>query len=199
MGDEERSEALQDLIRGRLPTDQAAQLEDALQSNAQLAAEHRLVSALNIAEHHSGQFPGELGWARLSRAIAQDGQHSLWRRDVRTWQAAACVLVAVGTWQLAVAPWLASDANDPARFQTATGPANTLDAAATVRIGFAATATAEAIAALLRETNANIVDGPSALGLFTVAFDSDDQRTAALSRFAAEPSVIEVADAGRAQ
>ncbi|MEM8626987.1 MAG: hypothetical protein AAGF32_03510, partial [Pseudomonadota bacterium] len=131
MADGERSDPLQDLIRGRLPADEAAQLEDALQTDAELAAEHRLVAALNAAEHNSSQFPGELGWARLSRTIDREARPRLWRRDVRAWQAAACVLVAVGTWQLAVAPWLATGPETPARFQTATGPTATVDAVAT--------------------------------------------------------------------
>lgn len=194
MADEERGDLLHELVRGRLPPDQAAQLNSAIEADPQLKAEHRLVEKLNETGEAAGQFPGELGWARLSRTIDREGRQGLWDRRVRVWQAAACLVVAVGTWQFAVAPQLTPSADQPARFQTATGPVSTADAAVTARVIFAPAATAEAIATLLRETDASIVDGPNALGFFTIGFESDEARDAALSQFATAPNVIELTD-----
>ena len=206
MADREDDDPLQAFVRGRLPDAEAERLGSDLAWDPHLAAEHRLVEALNHVDPAPHPFPGAFGWARLSRAIdeerpAQERPKALWRRQVPVWQAAACILVVVLALPVG-SQWL-TNTPDSARFVPATGPTTAQpgasetpvqQASATVRIVFAPTATAQAISDALQATDATIVDGPSAIGFFTLAFATDDALAAALPQFADMPAVIELID-----
>ncbi len=181
-------DALQDLVRGRLSPEEAARLEAEIAGDPQMEADYRLVDALNRTDTASHAFPGELGWARLSRAIDREKPRALWRRDVPLWQVAAILAIALFGWQFAVAPHLGGGA--PERYVTATEGA--ARAGPTLRVAFTPTGTEGSIRSLLREAGARIVDGPTAIGIYTLAFENGGQRDAAATRFAASPSLIEI-------
>lgn len=195
MAQTDESAALQDLVRGRLSQEEATRLNRAINADPALEAEHRLVAALNETDLASHAFPGEFGWARLSRAIDRKPARRPWGQTVTLWQAAACIAVAVLVWQFTVAPRLLGDPAGPARYETATGTGGPVEAGATIRVAFAPAATEGVITTLLREAGARIVDGPSAIGLYTLAFDDDEARAAGLERLAVSPSVVTPVDA----
>lgn len=187
-------DALHELVRGRLSEEEAAALTARIAADRQLAAEHRLVAALGEGgdEH---PFPGELGWARLSRAIGREARPPLWRRPVPLWQAAAAVALFVGAYQLTatLAPTLLGGADD-VRYVTATGADGPAAEGPSARVMFASDATEAAIRKLLRDVDARIVDGPSAVGFYRLAFTDEAARSAALGRLRAERAIVEVVE-----
>lgn len=192
MGEPDKSAALQDLVRGRLSPDEARRLKDAINADPELEAEYRLIAALNEVDPAPHALPSELGWAKLEKAIDNEPPRRVWGANITLWQAAACVAIAVVAWQFTVAPRLVGNPADPSRYETASMPDH---AGVAVRIAFAPAATEAAIRALLRESQARIVDGPSAVGLYTLVFNNDEARAAGLQRFAASPSVVTTVDA----
>ena len=109
------------------------------------------------------------------------------------WQAAAAIVAVVVGWQLTMAPYLA---NPPgaARYTTATGDTGGAGSAAPgpgFRVVFNPEATEAAIRMLLRDVGATIVDGPSALGFYTLAFADDEAREAGLARLTDRPSLVD--------
>ncbi|MEM7693080.1 MAG: hypothetical protein AAF318_01405 [Pseudomonadota bacterium] len=187
MAQTDESAALQDLVRGRLSEAETERLNDAIRDDPALEAEYRLISALNTADPAPHAFPGELGWARLSKAIDNEPAQKSQGPRVTLWQAAAGVAVAVVAWQFTVAPLLVQDAAP--RYVTATGTSAPAGEA-TLRVTIAPTASERTIRTLLRDAGAQIVDGPSAIGLYTLGFQTEDARTAGVGLFAASPTVI---------
>ena len=80
--------------------------------------------------------------------------------------AAAAAVAAVVSWQFVALPLMTG--TEPG-YGTASGPAG---AEFTVTVGFAANASMAQIQALLTDTGGRVIDGPSALGLWQIAFDS---------------------------
>ncbi|MBJ3775470.1 hypothetical protein [Acuticoccus mangrovi] len=189
---------LQDLHRGRLTQDEAERLTRAIESDPRLEAEYRLVAALGETDGAHSAFPGELGWARLQQALARETPQrsgvNVWQRSVSVWQAAACLLLAVAGWQLAVAPYLAGRGVAPG-YVTATGETGPAPHGPALRVAFVPEASEAAIRTLLRESGATIVDGPTAVGLYTLAFEDEEARKAALDRLVGNPTVIDFVEA----
>lgn len=194
MADKDDSAALHDLLHGRLSETEAARLNEAIRSDPALKAEYRLVAALNETDTAPHPFPGEFGWARLSKAIDSEApKRRVWHRSVSVWQAAACLVVAIFAWQVAIAPQLIEQSGDVPRYVTVTGQTGA-DAPSTARIAFVPEASEEAIRQLLRDADATIVNGPTALGFYTLGFQSDEDRDAGLERLGAEPAVVQFVD-----
>ncbi|WMS41939.1 hypothetical protein RDV64_17990 [Acuticoccus sp. MNP-M23] len=187
------SDPLQNLVRGRLSRDEAARLEAEIQGNPRMEADLRLVEALNQTDSAVHPFPGEFGWARLSNAIDRQKPRAFWQRNVSAWQVAALVAIAIGCWQLAVAPHLAGH-TAPQGYITATGSQGTTSAQNTLRIAFAPAGTELAIRRLLRDAGARIVDGPTAVGLYTLAFDTEEQRDTAAKTLASSKPLVGIID-----
>lgn len=257
---------LREFVRGRLGSDEAASLAQAVADDPSLAAELRLVEALVRTDTARHPFPGDDGWTRLARAIEAEGgapssapgedgeargaageaeqdaptaamragdgprgrdaatsraapSHirgsrsrgraarpfgrraatpsarytAPWNRRITMWQAAAGIVAVVVGWQLTMAPRLAGPADAP-RYTTATGGAGGAPSAASgpgFRVVFNPDATEAAIRTLLRDLGGTIVDGPSALGFYTLAFADAAAREAALARLTDQPSVVE--------
>ncbi|MEM6848671.1 MAG: hypothetical protein AAF580_11450, partial [Pseudomonadota bacterium] len=132
MGQPDKSAALQDLVRGRLSSEEARRLRDAIDADPALKAEYRLIAALNEIDPATRALPSELGWSKLATAIDGEPPRRVWGAKVTLLQAAACVAIAVVAWQFAVAPRLVGNPADPSRYETASVPP-----AAAVRVAFA--------------------------------------------------------------
>lgn len=108
----------------------------------------------------------DFAWARLQRSIRQEAAAAAapwWRQSrVAPWQLAASVAVALALGQLTMVSRVASD--ETASYQTASASA----ALPTITVAFVPGATEESIRALLLEQSAEIVAGPSALGLYAI-------------------------------
>jgi anti-sigma factor RsiW len=183
-------EALIAYVRGRLPTEEARRVAEEAARRPGLAAEIALMRGIAAAVDADADAPapGELGWARLSRALEKEPRPATRRPPL--WQLAAASAAAVVVWQLLAVPLLMSP--DPgARYAPVTQqPASDLS----LSVAFVPTASEEAIRALLREIDAQITAGPSAVGLWRLGFQSDAARDAGLARLEAS-GIVESAQA----
>ena len=106
--DEARDEALVSFVRGTLPSAEAARITAEAADRPGLAAEIALLRGIAAAvdAEASAPAPGELGWARLSRAL--DAEPRRYRPPIRRlWPLAASAAAAILVWQVLAVPFLA--------------------------------------------------------------------------------------------
>ena len=199
MSDQSRysDETLRDYAKGRLsPTDVLA-LEAAANADPKLAAEIALVrGVVKAGEAKAGTAPSsELGWARLSRAIDAENRKapSFVPKQFSRWQVAAVAAVAVAGWGAAAAPLLVARNDQPGeRYAMASErPAYAYSAQAT----FVPTAQESAIREALRSVDAEIVKGPSALGVYVLAFKDVGTLGRGVAALRARTDVLETVQA----
>jgi anti-sigma factor RsiW len=165
-------------VRGRLPEADAARIAAEATRRSDLAAELALVRGLVGAADAEvdAPVPGELGWARLSRALDADPAQPA-RVGSRLWPLAAAAAAAVLVWQVVAVPFIAGPGGGEARYAPVSEQAA---AGSTVSVAFVPTASEAAIRALLAEAGARISDGPSAIGLWQLSFANEAARDAGL-------------------
>jgi anti-sigma-K factor RskA len=172
-------EALIAYVRGTLPRQEADRIEAEAGRDPELAADIALTRGIAAAldEQARESAPGQLGWARLSRALdAETVRPERGRRPV--WQLAASAAAAVLVWQAVAVPILSPPAEQPGYAPVTEQPAGDFS----VAVAFAPAATEQAIRTLIREIDARVSDGPSAIGLWRLSFASAAARDAGLAR-----------------
>ena len=167
---------------GRLSAQEIAELAAQARSSEPLQAELVLAGALvrARAEDPERALSTAFGWARLSRAI--DGEAAA--RPARRWYAAAAAIVAVVAWQFAAMPPRVGEAGYGMAGDT---PRHAFAA----QIAFKPQAREQQIRQALRAAGARIVSGPSALGLYEIAFADETARAAGIERLRADAAVVE--------
>lgn len=183
---------------GRLPAQEVADLTAQARSSAQLHAELVLAGALvrARAEDPARALSTAFGWARLSRALdaeaAASRRATWWPERLARWQAAAAMLVAVAAWQFMALP-RTDPPGEPGE------PGGSYDMAGDpvprgrflAQVAFRPQAREQQIRQLLQAAGARVVAGPSALGLYTMAFADEQALAAGISRLRAQPAVVE--------
>ncbi|MCK0167642.1 hypothetical protein MWU52_08800 [Jannaschia sp. S6380] len=177
-------------LRGENTPEAAARIEAAAAADPDLRAELALMAELKPALADATDAPDmrPFGWRRLEAEIANAPRVAPVDRTP-LWRGAAVFLGALVLVQGAYIAFTPGDAEDPA-FRTVSDEA----AAFGLGVGFTASAEIGAVEALLRETGARIVDGPGALGLYRLAYESTSAREAARIALAASPLVELVAE-----
>lgn len=181
-------EKLRDYVKGRLPIAQAAEIEAAAGADPGLAAEIALVrGVIKAGENDARRTSDELGWARLSRAIdAESTKRSVVPKQFSRGQVAAVALVAVAVSGMAVG--LMPRTGEQGAYRTATArPIFPFAALAT----FNPAAQESAVREALRAVDAEIVAGPSALGVYMLAFKDADAQTKGIDALRARAGVVE--------
>jgi anti-sigma factor RsiW len=183
-------ETLRDYVKGRLPASEALAIETAAGADPALAAEIALVRG--IVKSGDAVFcrapPAEYGWAKLSRAIdAEAGKRSFVPRQFSRWQVAAVALVAIAVSSFAVGP-LMPRAGEQGGFEVASKQSALAHSALAT---FVPTAQESAIREALRAVNADIVAGPSALGVYMLAFKDAEALTKGVEALRARTGVVE--------
>jgi anti-sigma-K factor RskA len=179
-------------VRGRLPEAEAARIAGEAAARPELAADIALMRGIVSAFDDEAReaAPGELGWARLSRAL--DAEPSRAAAPARTrrslWPLAASAAAAVLIWQVAAVPLLTRPGGEPGYAPVSEAPA----AGFALDVAFAPAANEAAIRALLQDVDARVSDGPSAIGLWTLSFRDAGARDAALAALEAAPIVESV-------
>ncbi|WP_111642593.1 hypothetical protein [Marinimicrobium alkaliphilum] len=179
---------------GRLSEAERLAFEQQMAQDPALAREAKFAMALRQQlQDEPATPPGELGLARLQRAIRAGRQappNVQLRKNI--WKPvaiAACLMVAIQTGLLlGPEPWRQNNAID---VRPASGEAAT--AGPRLQIVFEPTASTADIQASLRSVNGSIVAGPSALGIFQVQLPKDsaaDEAAARLREFAFVDEVI---------
>lgn len=137
-----------------------------------------------FAEAQESVAEADEGWERLSRSIAAERAPANLNRGPRLAQFAAVAIGAVAIWQFLAVPYL------PGREDAGFVPVSEAADGIVLRVGFAEGASAAELTALLTELGARIVDGPSAVGLFTLAFDDNAARDSAEASLAERTDLV---------
>ncbi len=177
-------------LRGESTPEDAAKIEAAAAEDPDLRAELALMGGLKgaLAAATDGPDMREFGWRRLEADIGKTTRTAPPQRT-HIWRIAAVFLGALVLGQgayIAMAPVT----GEAPTFRTVSEEA----AAFGLGIGFVATAEIGDIQELLRATNARIVDGPGAIGLYRLAFETEAARDAGREVLSASPLVELVAE-----
>jgi hypothetical protein len=184
------AELLPAYVAGRLPREQASGVEAAARADPLVAAEIEFYRALRQhvrADALAGAGPGELGWARLARAMAGRAEPRA-ARPARFWQLAAAAMALIVVIESALL--VAGAFGDRERRYVPAGEAPS-SLQPTIAVALVASAREEQLRALLVSLNARIVDGPSALGFYTLRFATEAERRAALAAIRDRPDLVE--------
>lgn len=181
-------------VSGQLEGADRLLVERAAASDPDVSSEIEFYRSISDAvktasEDHS---PGELGWARLSKAIGEEAQSATPAPQAepswRGWKyvAAAMAVVAAGQAAVLTLPQAAMVADNGELYV----PVSEEVSAFELQVIFQGSATAEQIQIALTEANGSISSGPSAIGLYRVSFKSQDAADAAKASFEANPALI---------
>lgn len=188
----EADDTLVAYVRGRLSPAAAAAIDAEAAIRPEVAAEVALMRGIVevLDEDALTPAPGELGWARLSRAMDAEARTVAPPARARRplWPLAASAAAAVLVWQVAAVPLLTGPEDRVGYAPVSEAPV----AGFTLSVTFVPEATEGAVRALLRTVGGRISDGPSAIGLWQVSFASADARDAALEPLAASAIVASV-------
>lgn len=178
-------------LNGELSEGSAAAVRERLKSDLDLRATLLLIEAIRDADRaESVHFePSPFGWNRLKKVISRESNWNGWHRQrVPSWQAAAAaIVVGVAGWQLGAFSSESGIVSDSAGYSLAGGNEG---ADHGIKVAFMPDAPHSAVGALLRSVDGQIVSGPSALGFYTVEFDSAEGHDNALRKFANEKLVV---------
>ena len=167
-------------MRGQTDADTAGRIEAQADADPNLRAELALMGELRGAlSQGTSAAPG--GWDRLAAEIERTVPAAQPHRPV--WRIAALFLGAVVLVQGAFLVVGNTPGDAPLYRTVSETPAD-----ATLAVAFGSETTAAEIAALLGDTGANIVDGPSALGFYRLAFP--DAATQEAARIELETSSL---------
>lgn len=190
----DHNEELIAYVAGRLPAAESAQIAAAAESDAHLSAGIATLTAMRDELRRRGNDEldagHEFGWARLSKAIDQERQRTNAAHMVSRWRAVAAIAVMA----FAVQGTLSLTASRPeqARFETAAIETAQPFAA---QVTFWPDARERELRALLIAAEGRIIEGPSSLGVYVVAFDDEDARKSALAAFDAADAIVSFAAA----
>ncbi|MEM7640351.1 MAG: hypothetical protein AAF269_14955 [Pseudomonadota bacterium] len=183
------SELVLEYARGSASVDVRAAIEARLPEDPKLADEiaylqglHRAVSPLRTE-----RAADEFGWKRLSNAISAEQVPVAANDNSHIWKYAAAALAIVAALQTAVLIQPSTQAPAETYVTASATDANT----PAVNVVFQPSATAEALTRVLKEVNGEIIAGPSAIGLYTVAFETETTRDDALAALEAETDLVE--------
>ena len=189
----ETDETLIAYLRGRLDETEAARVAAAAAAAPEMAADLALmrgvVGALDAEAAEAA--PGALGWARLSRTLDAEpvaaapasAEVKAPRRPI--WQLAAVAAAAVVVWQVAAVPLMRPSSEGYA-------PVSEAADGTMLAVAFMPTATEAEIRTLIQRVGAQVTAGPSAIGLWTLAFRDAAGRDAGLAKLKAT-SIVESA------
>lgn len=185
--DEFDEEDLLSFSRGEASAELAARIEAVAASDATFRAELALMGGLKgaLAAATDGPDAREFGWRRLEADIAKSAGGTQAGRDrPQIWRLAAAFLGAIVIAQgayIAVAP----GTDDAPGYQTVSEEVSGF----TFSAAFKADAPMADVQTLLREADARIVDGPSAIGLYRLSFETEEALAAARVQLSASPLV----------
>lgn len=185
------------LANDTIDGEERAALEAAIVSDPDLARELDALLGMRdtMRAEEMPASPGASGLARLMGEIdAQDINPALVDTSVpanlpwapRLWKIAAVVLLA-----LLVGQNLYSGRDAGPNLRLASGESGALDEGPSLRVGFAETATEAEIRAVMLDLGLVFVDGPSALGLYTLQAQDAAALDAALQDLSKRPGLIE--------
>jgi len=188
-------ETLHALALGKLGAEESARVEQIVMNDPDLAAELALLRGLPVTKQDDPSWTQdtEFGWARLSRAIDAETSAAPVKQNNRfsfkhLQTAAAAAVVSVLAYQFVVVPVFSG--NDRGSYVPASAPsANSYEYSATA--SFAPTTTEIDLRNLLLDIDAEIVRGPSAIGLYQLAFKTEAARNLGIAKLQQRDELVE--------
>jgi len=186
-------------VNGTLSDDERQAVEALLQRSAEARATLETLQTLqtDIKAELQEPAPGELGWKRLQKSIRNQSnpiQIPKAQRDRPIWNrflAAAAVLIIA----LQVGLLLKTPTDTTPRLLGTEPGTGQFENAQIYRLVIAPDAAWSEVLALLQDLNAQLVDGPSALGVVTIAVKPPAEREAAVLEQLSNHPAIEHAQA----
>lgn len=183
-------------VRGTLDAATADAIEATAARNPNLAADLAVVRGVRSAEadRSADAAATEFGWARLSKAIdANTAPVSERRRWHETrfglLQVAACTVAAVAIWQALAAPLLSPTSEGPDVYVPATEAPAEQHA---LKVMFQDAVTEAELRTLLLSVDADVTGGPSAIGLYTLSFETESARDEAETVLKSATDIVDV-------
>ena len=195
MSADEISECLLDCAKGRLSEQVCAEVEAAAQADTTIFEELAYYKGLARAGEQGSvteASPGELGWARLSRELDrfEDTQSlpepAAANDNSRLWKFAAIALGLLAMGQFS-AGFIGTLSQEAPRYI----PVGESEAEFGAQVTFAENVSEKAVRELLIEVEANIVSGPSALGIYRLGFVNSDARDQGISKLSQKSDIVE--------
>lgn len=181
-------------IRGEAAPELSQRIEAAEAEDSALRAELAVLSGMRqaVKTEETGNPPGAFAWRKLEAEIRRDtgAQDQFRSKGMTTWWKAAAVFLGLAVLGQAAYITSVSIGSDDSGFRTASQSQQ----AHVMAIGFAAGADIADITRLLRDANAQVIDGPGASGLYRVAFASEEDRETARAALEASGLVELLAD-----
>jgi anti-sigma factor RsiW len=184
-------------LRGELSDAERKEVESLAAKNPDIAADIEFQKSLKIAiKSDQDSFePGDLGWAKLSKAISESTtspslEPQMTANRPRFWKYSAVVLAVAAIGQAGILSSLAVKDNSNSQYVTASeAPASLY----TLKAGFNSDVTAKQLTETLQSLDAKIISGPSSLGLYDLEFETSAACALAVQSFETLPSVIATA------
>lgn len=179
-------------LNGTLSDAETQEVDNYAAQNPDVAADiefqRKLKEAVKPAD--TDFVPGELGWAKLSKAMQE--AETLAANDnpkrPKFWQVAAAILAVAVIGQAGMIGTMMSGEKSDAKYVTVSETPVLDD---TIKLSFKSDITAKEMTDILTGIKGNIISGPSALGLYEVAFKSESECSDAVSALKAELDAIE--------
>ncbi|MCB1494063.1 MAG: hypothetical protein KDJ77_20035 [Rhodobiaceae bacterium] len=182
-------------VRGAAPSDLSDRIDAQAARDPDLRAEIAVMRGLKpaLVGDDAGNPPGEFGWRRLEAEIRKDqaaSRSAVPQPRVALWRAAAVIFGLAVLGQGAFIATTVNRAPDEAVYRTASDPTGRH----VLGVSYKPDATVADIDALLRDAHARTIDGPSALGLYRIAFESAEAMRAGRAKFEASGLVDLIAE-----
>ncbi|MDH3546093.1 MAG: hypothetical protein OEN22_03290 [Gammaproteobacteria bacterium] len=172
MPNDEIIDLLTAYVNGTITDDDRARVEKAAQADKHLQQELDFLAALRGSlQHEAVESPGQWGWKRLQRDIRREKRPNRIARSVWKISAVAAVLV------LVVQTAYFMQIPDTTQYQTLSGPINEENL---LQLRLRPDARQEEVLELLLAIDAEIVSGPSAIGLYHIVVKDVDAALAVL-------------------
>jgi len=178
-------------LRGELSEADRQEIENLAAQNPEIAADIEFQKNLKSAltEDENAYEPGDLGWAKLSKAMKQSDDMSRKNEtQPKFWRYAAAILAVAAIGQAGVLGSLAFDKGHDAQYVTASEASKT---AYTAKVGFNVEIQVNQLTQALQSVDGNIIAGPSSLGLYHLQFKSESACLAAIDTLQANTVLVD--------
>lgn len=178
-------------LRGDLSPSEMEQVESIAAKNPEIAADIEFQKNLkaNLKAKQDSFEPGELGWARLSKAMKQTdfGENKI-VEPPKFWRYTAAILAVAAIGQAGVLAAFTMNKDEAPQYITVSDELRTSNV---IKIGLHPDSTTKTLTETLHLVDGTIIQGPSSLGLYQVQFKSETVCLEAIDRLKALDAIID--------